>query len=245
MGTKTIQTSQDNNAIDSWFLLGGMGNNCLQYTNKNVLTKASMLTEKSFFSAVSAKHGTIIYTFGGYENCEKNQLKCCEYYNVKEDKWYINDNVNLNVARSQSSCCLFEENIIFIFGGYNKEFGTLNSIERYDVNRGKISLLDIKMTIPLRRFATCKISASKILLLGGITRLSKDSDGVFCFDIEPLDENSEKHSYSMENLDKVDKAGVIDYPVIIDTVGSLHLFVENATGTSPPYRTVYSFLEYS
>ena len=49
----------------------------------------------------------------------------------------------------------------------------------------------------------------------------------------------------MENLDKIDKAGVIDNPVIIDSVGSLHLFIENASGTSPPYRSVYSFLEYS
>ena len=204
-----------------------------------------MLIEKSFFSAVCAQYGKIIYTFGGYENSEKIQLKCCEYYNIKEDKWYINEDVKLNVARSQSSCCLFEESIIFIFGGYNKESGTLSSIERYDVNQSKVTLLDIKMTIPLRRFATCKISESKILLLGGITRLSKDSDGVFCFDIEALDDKRKNHSYSMENLDKVDKAGVIDYPVIIDTVGSLHLFVENATGTSPPYRTVYTFLEFS
>jgi hypothetical protein len=29
-----------------------------------------------------------------------------------------------------------------------------------------------------------KISNSKILILGGITRLSKDSDAVFCFDID-------------------------------------------------------------
>ena len=159
------------------------------------------------------------------------------------------------MARSQSSCCQFEEKIIFIFGGYNKEMGTLNSIERYDIDHKKISLLDIKMTIPLRRFATCKISQSKILLLGGISRLSKDSDAVFCFDIEPLEHRDQPkesklpplmdHAFSLENLDKVDKAGVIDYPVIIDSVGSLHLFVENASGTSPPYRTVYSFLEYS
>ena len=111
------------------------------------------------------------------------------------------------------------------------------------------------MTIPLRRFASCKISQSKILLIGGISRLSKDSDAVFCFDIEqntapPKDKKKGKEkesevSYMMEDLDRVDKAGVIDYPVIIDSVGSLHLFVENASGTSPPYRTVYSFLEYS
>ena len=64
--------------------------------------------------------------------------------------------------------------------------GTLSSIERFDIQKKKITLLEIKMTIPLRRFATCKISASKILLLGGITRLSKDSDCVFCLDIEVL-----------------------------------------------------------
>ena len=115
------------------------------------------------------------------------------------------------------------------------------------INQKKIVLLDIKMTIPLRRFATCKISSSKILLLGGISRLSKDSDAVFCFDIESNHQSKKKpdHQYSLENLDKVDKAGVIDYPVIIDSVGSLHLFVENSSGTSPPYRTCYSFLEYS
>ena len=108
-------------------------------------------------------------------------------------------------------------------------------------------LLDIKMTIPLRRFATCKISQTKILLLGGISRLSKDSDAVFCFDIEESGGSGakDKFVYSLENLDKIDKAGVIDYPVVIDSVGSLHLYVENASGTSPPYRTVYSFLEYS
>ena len=117
-----------------------------------------MLQEKSFFSAASAHGGKRIYTFGGYDNMEKMQLKGCEYYSIQEDKWYINDEVNLNVARSQSSCCPFEENMVYIFGGYNKEVGTLNSIERFDVFSKKMVLLDIKMIIPLRRFASCKIS---------------------------------------------------------------------------------------
>jgi hypothetical protein len=45
-------------------------------------------------------------------------------------------------------------------------------------------MLEIKMPVPLRRFASVKIANSKILLLGGLTRLSKESDAVFCFDIE-------------------------------------------------------------
>ena len=106
-------------------------------------------------------------------------------YDIEKDRWEINESVQLNVARSQSSACLFEDNIIFCFGGYNKELGTLNSIERYDIDLKKVTLLpSIKMPCPLRRFASVKISSSKILLLGGIGRLSKDSDAVYCFDCD-------------------------------------------------------------
>lgn len=113
--------------------------------------------------------------------------------------------------------------MIFIFGGYSKEVGTLSSIERYDILKKRITPVELKMPVPLRRFASIKISASKILILGGIGRLSKESDAVFCFDIDQSADgtNAAKHQYSIENLDKVDKAGVIDYPVIIDSVGSL------------------------
>lgn len=110
-------------------------------------------------------------------------------------------------------------------------------------------LPDIKMTCPLRRFCTVKISQTKVLILGGIGRLSKESDTVYCFDCDDTNntDGNEPHkaTYSMENLDKIEKPGVIDYPVVIDSVGSLHLFVENASGTSPHMRCVYSFLEYS
>jgi hypothetical protein len=81
-------------------------------------------------------------------------------------------------------------------------------------------------------------------LLGGIGRLSKDSDAVYCFDSSE-ENNGANAQYSMEILDKIDRAGPVDEPVILDSIGSLHLFVENASGTSPPFRTVYSFLEYS
>ncbi len=99
------------------------------------------------------------------------------------------------------------------------------------------------MMQPLRRFATIKISQSKVLILGGIGRLSKDTDSVYCFDASDSDNGTP--AYSMEVLDKIDRAGPVDQPVILDSIGSLHLFIENQSGTSPPFRTVYSFLEYS
>ncbi len=77
--------------------------------------------------------------------------------------------------------------------------------------------------------------------------MSKDSDTVYCFDAtEPqVGGGRQPPNYSIEVLDKIDRAGAVDQPVILDSIGSLHLFVENQSGTSPPLRTVYSFLEYS
>jgi hypothetical protein len=53
-----------------------------------------------------------------------------------------------------------------------------------------------------------KISTKKILLIGGVTALGKHVDSVFCFDLEK--------DYTIEQLDKIDKPGVIDFPVILD-----------------------------
>ena len=238
-GTNPL-TELENRNVGSWFLLGGLGNNCLQFLDKNIHHRAPMPSEISFFPAVCVK-GLMIYTFGGYENIEKSQVKQCEIYNIEKDRWYRNE-CSLSVARSQSSACLFRDNIIFIFGGYSKDAGTLDSIERYDIDRKRITLIELKMPCALRRFATMKISCTKILMLGGISRLSKDSDAVYCFD---CNEESGRPNYTVESLDKIDKAGVVDSPVVIDSVGSLQLFVENQSGTAPLMRSVYSFLEYS
>lgn len=93
------------------------------------------------------------------------------------------------------------------------------------------------METPLRRFSSIKISTTKILLIGGLEKINRESDAVYCLDLEP--------EYRIEKLDKIDKAGVVDYPIIIDNVGNLHLFVEKDSGTSPPTDVIYSFLEYS
>lgn len=163
-----------------------------------------MPSEISFFPAVAVR-AAHIYTFGGYDNIEKTQLRSCEIYSVEKDKWQRNE-CQLNTARSQASACLLTDTVVFIFGGYSKDAGTLDSIERYDIAKKTIKPVDLKMPSPLRRFASAKISQTKILLLGGITKLSKDSDAVYCFDCD--DEGRDKPHYSVESLDKIDKAGV-------------------------------------
>ena len=50
--------------------------------------------------------------------------------------------------------------------------------------------------------------------------MGKQMDSVFCFDLEK--------EYTIEQLDKIDRAGCIDYPIILDQVGNLHLFLERS-----------------
>lgn len=53
-GTNPL-TEEQNKNVGSWFLLGGLGNNCLQYIDKNITHKSPMPCELSFFPAVSVK----------------------------------------------------------------------------------------------------------------------------------------------------------------------------------------------
>ena len=43
------------------------------------------MPEKTFMSAVYLNGQ--IYTFGGYDNYDKIQLKSCEVYNIEKDEW--------------------------------------------------------------------------------------------------------------------------------------------------------------
>lgn len=218
-----------------YYILGpNMASSCLQYIDKKILKKAAMLQEKSFFAGVFLDKK--IYTFGGYDGMDKLQLKSCEVYDTVKDEWSALK-CSLNQPRSQCATCVMDPLVMYIFGGYDKSRGTLASIERFQVVQQRIDVLDLKMPTPLRRFAAIKIAPNKILLLGGIQRLSKESDYVFCVDFE-------EHE-TIERLDRLNKAGVIEYPILVDTIGNLHLFIENCSGTSPPHHIVYSFLEYS
>lgn len=103
---------------------------------------------------------------------------------------------------------MFEEDVGFVFGGYHKDEGTINTIEKFDFSRKRMEKMDLLIPQPIRRFGAIKISTTKILLIGGLTKTSQESDAVFCFDLEK--------DYTIEQLDKVDKAGVLDAPIILD-----------------------------
>ena len=119
---------------------------------------APMPCEKTFFATVYFDHK--IYTFGGYDAYDKCQLTNSEYYDVRKDEWFNSEVTSpngkvewrLNKARSQTSACLFGIDQIFIFGGYHKDDGTLDTIERLHLRKKTLELMKLRITSPLRRF---------------------------------------------------------------------------------------------
>jgi serine/threonine protein kinase len=217
------------------FLIGGTeGNNTFQYRDGQIIKKASMNIDRSFMMVVLVNDNLL--AIGGYEHSEKNQLASIECYDFDNDKWYLNVYEDLKIPRSQGSALVFNSNSVFVFGGYNKNYGTLTSIERININKKSCELLDIKLPKPLRRFSTLKVAVDRILIFGGITRLCKESDSVYCLDL---------HKFVFSELANLPKGGVIEHELLIDEIGQVHLFYENNYGTSPPHHFFYNYLDFN
>ena len=165
-----------------FFLIGGTNsNNTLQYINNQIIQKNSMNIERSFMSCLflNINNNPTILAIGGYDYSDKGQLSSIESYDINKDIWSMNVYPDLNIGRSQASALLFNDKKIFVFGGYNKNYGTLNSIEEFDINKKICNLIEMKLPIPLRRFASVKISENKVIIMGGITRLCKENDATY------------------------------------------------------------------
>ena len=219
------------------YIIGGTdNNNTYQFLNGQIYRKNSMNIERSFMSCLFIPHLNSILSIGGYDYTDKNQLSSIESYDIINDTWSMSAYQDLKVPRSQANVLLYNNSNIFIFGGYNKNFGTLNSIERLDLENKKCDLLELKLPIPLRRFASMKITDHKILIMGGITRLCKESDSTFIVDIE----NDKIMKYS-----SLPKGGIVEQEIFLDEIGGVHLFFENNYGTAPPEHVIFNYLDFN
>lgn len=89
------------------------------------------------------------------------------------DKW--NSISSMNTVRSQAAACRINDNEIIVLGGYNKEKGTLDSIEKYNIAKNQWETLHTKIPIPLRRFMVVRVAKNLVLIMGGLTKFSKES----------------------------------------------------------------------
>jgi hypothetical protein len=206
-----------------YYLLGGCdADNCYQFKDGVITKKSSMSIQRSFMSVISNDY--LIFAIGGFDSKEKCQVGSIEIYEVEKDQWKTGILKDLIIPRSQSSTLLFNESQIYVFGGFNCTYGTLDSIEVIDLETKENSLLKLKLPIPLRRFNTIKISENKIILLGGLTINTKSNNKCYLIDLK---ENK------IEEKKTLDKGGVLEQEIIFEEDGKMHLFFERNFGTEP------------
>ncbi|XP_078491168.1 kelch-like protein 12 [Ciona intestinalis] len=95
---------------------------------------ASMQTTRRWFAAVVFNN--VIYAIGGYDG--KRRLKSVEKYNVDDDTWVYVE--NMNIERGSYAACV-AQNKICVVGGLDSEKKVLKSIECYDDQTDKWSVV--------------------------------------------------------------------------------------------------------
>jgi serine/threonine protein kinase len=214
-----------------YFLIGGTDNgNCFQFKDGTITPKANMSIQRSFMSVIS--YDQLIFAIGGYDYAEKNQTGSIEIYEVQTNEWKSGILKDLIVPRSQAGALLMNSTSIYVFGGYSKAFGTLNSIEHISIETKENKLIDLNLPIPLRRFGLFPISENKAILLGGISKNSQKIEGTYIVDL------SEKKVKEGTNLSR---GGVLEHEIIFEDNGKVHLFFENNYGTAPPEHLCVDF----
>ena len=214
-----------------YFLIGGTDNgNCFQFKDGTITPKANMSIQRSFMSVIS--YDQLIFAIGGYDFAEKNQTGSIEIYEVQTNEWKSGILKDLKVPRSQAGALLMNSTSIYVFGGYSKSLGTLNSIEHISIETKENKLIELKLPIPLRRFGLFPISENKAILLGGESKNSQKIDKTFIVD---LNEKKVKEGVSLS------RGGVLEHEIIFEDNGKVHLFFENNYGTAPPEHLCVDF----
>jgi hypothetical protein len=169
---------------NEYYLLGGPANdNFRVFQNKKLSSnRVQMPTARNFFAPVY--HSQKVFVFGGYDDENRCQIKSSECYDIVASKWH--PIADLRVARSQSAACRINDDEMLICGGYNKEMGTLDSIERYIISKDRLEMSKLKLPIPLRRFMIVRVAKNRALILGGLTINSKESQRVFKLNYEDM-----------------------------------------------------------
>ncbi|CAD8137168.1 unnamed protein product [Paramecium pentaurelia] len=214
----------------AFYLIGGFQEtNFRVYQNDRLELMKHQIPMNRFFCSC-LYYNQKIYCIGGYDEQHKIQLSSVLYYDLISEKWV--QLADLKQPKSQAAACRINDNEIVLFGGYNKEEGTLDNIERYLINENKWEKCNLKLPLPLRRFMAVRVKKNLALLIGGLTMYAKESQKVLKVDWE------KKEIIECEPLEK---GGIVESEVLLDNEGNLHIFLENANGTSPHAHIKYYF----
>jgi hypothetical protein len=99
-----------------------------------------MINKRAFFPSIFAKLDNSIYAIGGSDS-NSSDLNKCEKFSLIENVWRPISPMNLN--RNGTASVLFETyRLIFVFGGINHKLGSINKIEKYEIDFDKWSIIN-------------------------------------------------------------------------------------------------------
>jgi hypothetical protein len=135
----------------------------------------------------------------------------CERYDLYSKTW--NEIAELNFHRQNASLFYFNEQFLFAFGGLNwddqlREFTYIEAVEKLDIGYfGTVNPVDKwekvatfkannDVTISKTVMTVIPLSATKIILLGGMNKDQSYSDDVILFDFETMTFSEENYKIS-------------------------------------------------
>lgn len=121
---------------------------------------------RSGFAAVVDAEGEKIFVAGGTIGRHKPTPKT-EYYDISRDKWI--PLAALNEAKFSQSMCLFNEELLFSFGGFDANQKPSTQIERLNIRmqNSKWNKLIISLPHPLSNMGCFQLNLKQILIFGG------------------------------------------------------------------------------
>ncbi len=217
---------------DSFYLVGGPADDNFREFSVATLkiNHRKNMNQLRNFAAVVYNQGRI-YAFGGYDDVRKVQLKSCECYDFATDTWKSLSDMNLE--RSQATACVFDNDLIYVIGGYNKKSGALNTIEEYSISKNTFRLIEPTLPEGLRRFGARK-HENGILLFGGVKQYFENSNSVLKVDFEER---------AVTEIGTLEKGGCVENEIFLDTENTFHMFFEELNGTTTPFHVRFSLLD--
>ena len=162
-------------------------------TNNCFLYKTSTKTFKEFASLNVESCGHIlvnlngvVYSIGGMnEKCKG--LDSIEFFEEGGKQWKICD-FKLNLGRFGHQA-VAHKNHIYIVGGWRAGNRQTNTVERIDVNSGKVDLLEVELRGARGRFGSCKIESDVYICRSGASNGNASSVEILNLDTMEVKES--------------------------------------------------------
>jgi N-acetylneuraminic acid mutarotase len=103
-----------------------------------------------------------LFVFGGLDG--EGDLESCEQYSIKENVWRSIQ--PMHYKRNGGSVVSFDK-IIFVFGGNNQVQGSLDSIERYNLEFDKWTIINLRLKEPVHDTVAFPVGGRRVLIFGG------------------------------------------------------------------------------